>query len=178
MEQKAAFTPLQFSIGTLLAIVFLIAVCLAIVRAYDRWYAHRYSAHYMFSLLHHQIRNGDTFQDVARYFDTAVKTDRDAPNVQKIWSQRSWVIQPGDEIWHFGMRSSGVYLQFRDGRVVNHVNSDYVEADRMAQLNHQPVPPLVSRFGPWPLCFMVLGGGGCILVMLDNRARNLKRLWA
>src|SRR5262245_61444174 len=163
---------LQFSIRTLIVSVLLVAICLATNRAYLRWYAHKYPSHYVFSVLRNQIHDGDTFEHVAQYFERAERTDFDAPNVRKVWSTRPWTIQPGDDIWHFRNASSGVFIQFRDGRVVNHPTSDYAEPDRIAQLNHHPVPPPFLRYGVWPYCLLVLAAGGSILVAIDSRTRS------
>jgi hypothetical protein len=163
---------LQFSLRTLIVSLLLVAICLATNRAYRRWYAHKYPSHYLYSVLRDQIHDGDTFEHVARYFERAEQTDFDARNVRNVWSTRPWPIQPGDDIWHFRNASSGVLIQFRDGRVVNHPTSDYAEPDRIAQMNHHPVPPLFLHYGIWPYCLLVQAAGGLILVALDSRVRS------
>jgi len=162
---------MRYRLRTLLVGISLFAICLACSRVYDHWYAQRYSAHYLFSLLHNRIHDEDTFQQVATYFQTATKTDPSSANVKMIWSSRSWVIQPGDEIWHFKIGSSGVYLQFRDGKVVNHQNRDFAYPDDMAQRNHGPVPPTLLRYGIWPICLCATVAMGSILVAIKIRSR-------
>jgi len=164
----------QFSIRTLLIGVLLIALCLASARAFNYWYAHKYTAHNLFSHLHDRIHNGDTFQKVVRYFKTTEKVESTTPYVQKLWSARSWDIQPGDEIWRFGERSNGVYLQFRDGRLINHSNSDYANPDQVARLNGDSVPPMFFRYGVWPLCIVILGVGGLMIIAIERRAAQLR----
>jgi hypothetical protein len=168
----ATLKHLQFSIRTLLLIVLLVAICLATNRTYVRWYAHKYPSHYIYSVCRDQIRDGDTFKHVAQYFERAEQTDFAAPNARNVWSTRPWTIRPGDDIWHFHNKSSGVLIQFRDGRVVNHPTSDYADIDRMAQQNHHPVPPFFFCYGVWPFCLFVVAVGGLILVAIDKRARS------
>src|SRR5437870_206594 len=71
----ATLPRLQFSMRTLIVSVLLVAICLATNRAYLRWYVHKYPSHYVFSVLHDQIHDGDTFEHVAQYFESAEKTD-------------------------------------------------------------------------------------------------------
>jgi len=144
--------PRQFSTRTLLALMGLVAVCLAAHRLHYAWYVRNYPGHYLDSLLYARVHNGYARVDIARLFASGARVDvQTNPNVQRVWTSRQWPIAPGDEIWHFhDAYRHGVYLQFRDGRLVNHSNADFADPDKLAQINQQPQPPWPVRYGVWP----------------------------
>ncbi len=164
----------QFSIRTLLLLVALTAVCLSIHRVYQSWYVQSYTLHSLHSFLSTGINNGDSFDKVAGHFETAAKVDiASNDQVRDLWKYKGWAIQPHDEIWHFiYSKGRGVWIQFRDGRVVNFRASDFADPDRNARVNREPVPPLLLRHGIWPLCLAIFVVGSCVLVALDKRARG------
>jgi len=166
--------PRQFFIRTLLVMVTLAAVCLASHRVYSSWYAQNYPGHFLYRLLHTQVHNGDTLEEVSRQFNTAVEVDAsNVTNVVKLWNSRGWSIPPEDEIWHFSHASGrGIYLQFRDGRVVNYPYFDFADPDALAQMNNDPLPPLLLRRGIWPIALVVLVLTGGVLTLCDKKSHG------
>ncbi len=168
---------MRFSIRTLLLIVALAAACLATHRAYQHWYTQNYPLHALDSLLSTRVNNGDTFEAVSANFEKAVRMDLmtqdNQQNVLYLWNHRGWEILPDDEIWHFEYaQGHGVWLQFRDGRVVNFQRRDFADPDKNAQVNRAPIPPLLLRKGIWPLCSVVFVLGTCVLVLVDRKERG------
>jgi hypothetical protein len=154
----------RFSLRTLFLIVTLVAAFLACHRVYRSWIATAYSAYYVNDVLQSQVHNGDSVQETARHFNTARPiTEEDTNELDRItliWGLRQWDIEDGDEFHCFQSPNTGVYLQFRHGKLINHQNSDYDNLELLAQINRQPFPPLVLRYGAWPF---FLAAVACIL---------------
>jgi hypothetical protein len=158
--------PRRFSIRTLLLIVALAAVCLTVHRLYQRWYLQNYSMYSLFVLLGTQVHNGDTFVDVARHFEKAVKMDLDNDPKAMRWES---TILPGDEIWNFWYSRFRVNLQFRDGRVVNFQPSIFSDADALAKRAQELIPPWWLRPGVWPFCMLLFIAESCVLVLMEKK---------
>ena len=162
--------PRQLSLRTLLVLMALVAVCLVAHRSYRTWYIRHYPGHYLHTVLLPNVHNGDTRQEVALLFASGDRVDMQTDsNVQK-WNFRPWPILPGDEFWQFS-DSSGhrVYLQFRNGLLVNHPKANFVNADWHGQINQQP--PLLLRYGVWPYGVALIVTVGYLLLAFDQKPR-------
>jgi hypothetical protein len=120
------------------------------------------------------IKIGDSFDDVARYFKSAKEIEAADPMIQKVWQSRPWPIQDEDRFWHFEDSSGrhGAVFQFRQGYVVNHQASDFADPDRLANMNHFPSPPILFRYGFWPLFTVAVGISAAVLFLIDRTGKR------
>ena len=105
-------------------------------------------------MLHSDVSDGDSIDKIARYFHYARNVNAmELETVQDVWDSRGWKIEEEDEFRHFGIKLSsmnlrpwdpplhlsvkhgpGVFLQFRDGKLVNHQSKDYADPEALIRL--------------------------------------------
>jgi hypothetical protein len=96
------------------------------------------------------------------------------PNLLRVWTSRKWPIAPDDEFWHFrDAYGHGVYLQFRDDRLINFPHADFADPYQLALINQLPRPPWPLRYGVWPYSIPLVAVVGWLLLRLDKRNRAL-----
>jgi hypothetical protein len=155
----------RFSLRFLFVLVAIIAVTLAVQDAHDDWYVRTYSSYHLWSLLRDRIRHGDSKEEIARHFDEMRQpNERDMDHVRKIWlSRRGWTIEPGDEFIHFGTKAgTGVFFQFRDGKLMNHQPSDYADLALLARMNKANYPSWLVRHSS----FITAGASALLCVLM------------
>lgn len=147
-------SPFRVSLRTLMAMFALIGLCITAHQAHRRWYFENYSW-YDSTLALASISNGDSVEDIAKYFDTAeIADDELAAIVHERWG---YPTQEGDEIVVFSFGGeSAAYLQFVNGKLVNHRSAAFGNVAFIAQANNRSIPPMVHRHGGWILSAAIL----------------------
>ena len=160
-----------YSLRTILVIVTLVATYFASAQWYNAWLSTHYETYYTLSQLHSTICNGDSLQEVGAIFDSVKlvtqKDSADMSGVTALWTARKWPIETGDE-FYFMSTSNGMpgVFQFREGKLVNHQNSDYGHVDgasfgnlfyteEEARRGYSMPHPLLLRFGVLPFWVML-----------------------
>lgn len=160
---------LRFSLRTLLVVTTLIAIGFAGERYYQHVYVHSFPYYHVQAVLR-GLRNGDTYEDVAKHFISVESVDpTEVRELMKGFSQNSRIAD-GDQFWRFKDPSGGfdATLHFRNGLLVNYQPSHFDDPVRMAKLNHQPVPPLFLRFGFWPIFAIAVGFVAAMTVVISR----------
>ena len=134
----------------MLVVIAIVSSGMASGIATKNWYESNYSGHAVCASLD-SIKNGDSLPTVLRYFHGSEQVQRDDPFVQDVWEQNSWSIEPNDEFHHVLFDGEfGAYLQFRDGRLINHEDR-YLVDERIRQKNNNSKPPMIFKFGLRPV---------------------------
>ena len=155
---------LRFSISSMLLAVVVTSAGLALSLGSKQWYESNHSGHALCAVVD-TIENGDSLQSVRQKFHGAIAVGHDDPFVQNVWQQRSWPIEPNDEFFHFLFNGEfGVYMQFRDNRVVNHTDR-FFENDIIRQMKNNTKPPVIFAYGVRPIQYGIysLAGLGIVL---------------
>jgi hypothetical protein len=120
-----------------------------------------------------EIRNGDSFNRVASHFGSHRLVGRDHQlamiSIAELWASNNWPIEEGDQFCRFSIPGGdGVYLQFRNNRLINLKNSTYTDARLLAKMSGSSLPhPALTR-GFLPLYLITV----LILVFLYSLFRR------
>jgi hypothetical protein len=163
--------PRQYSLRTLAIVIVFISLCLAADRAWRAWYVRNYVGYYVSEVTYRRVSNGDSYHDVLRHFATVrpVGSEEERATLKRVWGQNAWPIEEGDEFFHFSVPPGhGVWVQFRDGRVVNHPGRRG-DLGILAQINKYPAPPIWLRLGIWPYCVLIALVGMLVMWVRSSR---------
>ncbi|QDV22247.1 hypothetical protein [Aureliella helgolandensis] len=153
----------------LTAIVALYCCCASI---YDHWYESKYAGFVGADKLA-KLEPGTSFDSVAALYSGSSKITpqsivdlgpsengkilnlegftRVSPSLITLLNDKLAKMEAGDELYCFDEpHGGGVYLQFRDGRLVNHVPNNYQPTIQLMEVNRLLLPPLFLRFGLLP----------------------------
>jgi len=91
-----------------------------------------------------------------------------SPSTIKLLRERFDQMVPGDELFSFKDRNGGgVYLQFRDGKLINHPRTLY-DPEQLSKLNRFPFPNVALRFGILPYYVPI----AILLILIDYRLQQ------
>ena len=118
----------RFSVQALLLGVTFVGLCLVCWNSYHQWYRHNHGDEFIGTQLYSKVRNGDSVQHVsARLAAEGVDIDTDStlgsemPGiVRRFYAERESGLLSSDQLLGFSLGRSGITLQFRDGKLVNH----------------------------------------------------------
>jgi hypothetical protein len=166
----------RYSIRTLLVAVTLVAAYFPCAKTYHSWFVNKYAGYYNGSLVS-QVQNGDSINDVSELFDSmrllTPADEHDMRNIASVWASQKLDIEEGDQLFHFSCVSGhGVYLQFRDGRLVNFPNGAYKDARKLAEINNDPIPHALLLMGVWPYYVVCIGFASVMFALFYRRRRK------
>ncbi len=146
----------RFSVQFLLLGVTFVGLCLAGWNAYHAWYRHNHGREFINTQLHSSLRNGDSVEHVSARLGVEgvdVDTDRTLGSkvpglVRLMYAERESGLLSSDQLLSFSVGRSGVTLQFRDGKLVNHDPTEFINVGlpiSFRKLRDTPVGNQVSQ---------------------------------
>ena len=141
----------------------LVAVFFPFRRVYHRWFRSTYSGYHVHTVLGDDVKNGDSFEYVSSLFDRSELRTKQwikehgpvlMPNRKSIFSNH----ENGDKYYAFFIDGGNVnaLFQFRDGVVVNHLNSLYEGPYSMVKHYNDQSPNSLLRHGALPIYFIIV----------------------
>ncbi|MFT5300137.1 MAG: hypothetical protein ACI87E_005113 [Mariniblastus sp.] len=149
---------ITFSIRTLLLAVTVVALYFPTHAFYDPWQQDRLRvSHHMyhdFTVLA-KLSEGDSVEDVCSNYTVIDRVDRDALREQLVGllSAMGTEVELKDEFYEYTVHGEGNfgYLQFRDGKLVNHSRDRFNDPVANTLRNGAQLPGAVDRMGVWPI---------------------------
>ena len=145
----------RYTLRTFLVCVALVALYFPCAQCYRVWLSANYGQHYVDTILYSKIYDGELVQNVGKHFDevrlVTHEHTQDTKVITNIWSNRGWRIEKEDKFYFMSTtKGYGCYFQFRDDRLINHLNTDYKDFEANAAQNGYSLPHRSLRFGVWP----------------------------
>ena len=153
---------MRFRYGTraLFLAVVVVAAFFPFQRFYDDWFRSSYSGYHVHKSLGEYVSDGNSFDYVSSLFDRSEPRKKQwieeyvLPNQKSIFAN----YEDGDE-YHLFFIDGGklrALFQFRDGLVVNHVNSQYRYPYSSIKHPNDYSPSLMFRLGALPLYVLIV----------------------
>jgi hypothetical protein len=133
----------------MLIFVALVAFFFPCAHVYRNWLARSYGQTYIEAVLHSDLHEGDSLEQVASHFDSirllTPSTDTDyLSNLATICAQKGFAVHPNDEFYHVSVESGpGAYLQFRNRRLVNLWNTAFIDENKYPSQRASNSAPLL-----------------------------------
>lgn len=172
--------PFRYSVRALILVLTLVAVYFPLARLYDSWFASTYGEYYTANVLGFRIHNGDSFRRVASYFGSHRPVGRDHQlgliSIEELCASNNLPIEEGDQFYRFSTpgSDSGVYLQFRDDKLINLTNTTYSNANSLARMNGNALPHPALTHGFLPLYLITV----LVVTLLYSFRMSLRRRWS
>jgi hypothetical protein len=179
----------QFSLRTLIVTITLMAIYFVASKFYQTCFESVYS-HYTSAERVASLENGLSLARVSALYSTTHRINLSdlvdpgptqngkilrpggftsaSPSTIKLLRERFDQMVPGDELYSFKDRNGGgVYLQFRDGKLINHPRTLY-DPEQLSKLNNFPFPNVALRFGILPYYVPI----ALLLILVDYRLQQ------
>ena len=170
----------------------LFATYLMASRQYQNWFDHRYS-YYALAMKLAELHNGMSFDRVQSSFSGSTRlqpsdlvdlgpTERGkirhgngfrnaSPSLINMVKGLFKQMAPGDELYVFeDLTGSRAYLQFRNGKLVNHNPALCVPTADLANINRVPFPNFALRFGILPYFVLLVITVLCVVRFLKRHS--------
>ena len=149
---------------------------------YNSWFRSSYSGYHVHRVLGVDVENGDSFEYVSSLFDRSeLRTKQWVQKHAPVLANRKSIFanhENGDAYYSFFIDGGNVnaLFQFRDGIVVNHLNSLYQCPYSIVQHNKDYSPNSLLRHGALPVYVTIVVACGAVVwlasaVILSRKAR-------